>query len=87
MGKERIPFNQTLLHLEDLVPLDKLYNSLIELYEHFSKLYSESDLYLNHDWHEHDRYVNKSEIFIGMILRISLKIHKVCLSQEMKILM
>ena len=54
------PFDQSVIHLEDLIEIKKLHECLSKIFLFLKKHYQQYELFLNHDWHEHDGYIKNS---------------------------
>lgn len=56
----KYPFNGYMYILDDLIPLSIMYDVINDLFDYFRNVYIKERLFLNHDWFEHDGYVNSS---------------------------
>jgi hypothetical protein len=58
---EQYPFNQTIFIQDDLMKLENLHNVLFHVVKFLKNKFPNAKLFLNHDWHEHDGFINNSE--------------------------
>lgn len=56
------PYNQNIIYANKYISLEKLRASLFDIAEYLYNEFSSSSLSLNHDWHQHDGYINESEV-------------------------
>jgi len=59
--REQYPFNQIIYTIDDLVRINDLYYYLINIIQFLKNKFPNEKLFLNHDWHEHDGYINESQ--------------------------
>lgn len=56
----KYPFNGVMYILDDLIHVSKIYDVIKELFIYLKGIYKDDKLFLNHDWFEHDGFVNDS---------------------------
>jgi hypothetical protein len=56
------PFNQLRIDMEDIIELTKLHQCLNGIANYLFVNFSSEVINLNHDWHEHDGYINNSQV-------------------------
>jgi len=56
----KYPFNQTTLYMDDIIEINSLHICLEIIVRFLKEQLNVTEIYLNHDWHEHDGYINSS---------------------------
>ena len=57
------PFNQSTIYLDDLIKITELLSCLQRIVVFLKEIFHDDKIYLNHDWHEHDGFINNSTYY------------------------